>query len=218
MTENSILYNASRDLYFIDEGEIIGALSPSLLIGDVNPPVGAYSFDNPLTKVGLLQTIYASSLPADIVQHVRHCKRPGGAENITLDDAKEILYQWKIAMEATWTEGWDDLDNGEVQFVALFDDYGVTGTMGRALEDMTLDNSTLTAVAIFLIIFFSILFLAGPNWVESQVLITLVGISLIVVGFFGAMGFGLLLGVKISVAISWTLPFLMLGLGTSKTS
>jgi hypothetical protein len=87
--------------------------------------------------------------------------------------------------------------------------------MGRALEDMTLDNSTLFAVAIFLIIVFSILFLAGPNWVESQVLITLVGISLIVLGFFAAMGFGLLLGVKISIAISWTLPFLMLGLGTS---
>jgi uncharacterized membrane protein len=43
--------------------------------------------------------------------------------------------------------------------------------------------------------------------------ITLVGVALVIVAFFGAVGFALLIGVKISVTIAWTLPFVILGLG-----
>jgi predicted RND superfamily exporter protein len=214
MTENSILYNASRDLYFIDEGEVAGVVSPALLMGDVNPSIGEYSFSNPLTKVGVMQTIYAAALPKVIVERVKHCKRPGGSVNITVDEAAAILFQWKEAMEATWSEGWDNDNEGEVQFVAVFDDLGgVSGTAGRLLEEITMDSTTLTVVAIFLIFFFSILFLAGPNWLESRVLITFIGTALVVLAFFGAMGFSLLLGLKISVITAWTLPFVMIGLG-----
>jgi hypothetical protein len=213
-TDQSILYNASRELYFIDEGEVVGVLSPALLMGDVSPPIGEYSFDNPLKKVGVLQTLYGASIPTDIVNRVQHCKRPGGPVNITLDDAEEILYRWKEAMEHAWTEGWNDENQGEVQFVAFFDDAGaVVGTTGRMLKEITMDNNTLTAVAICLIAFFSVLFLASANWVESRVLITLIGTGLVVMAFFGAIGFSLLIGIKISVTIAWTLPFVMLGLG-----
>jgi hypothetical protein len=43
--------------------------------------------------------------------------------------------------------------------------------------------------------------------------ITLLGVALVVIAFFGALGFALLVGVKISVTIAWTLPFIILGLG-----
>jgi predicted RND superfamily exporter protein len=34
-----------------------------------------------------------------------------------------------------------------------------------------------------------------------------------VLSFFAALGFAILIGVKISVTIAWTLPFVILGLG-----
>jgi predicted RND superfamily exporter protein len=76
-----------------------------------------------------------------------------------------------------------------------------------------LDNNVLTSISILLIALFSALFLFSQDWVESRVLITLLGVSLVVIAFFGALGFALLIGVKISVTIAWTLPFIILGLG-----
>jgi hypothetical protein len=76
-----------------------------------------------------------------------------------------------------------------------------------------LDNNVLTSISIVLIALFSALFLFSPDWVESRVLITLLGVALVVIAFFGALGFALLVGVKISVTIAWTLPFIILGLG-----
>jgi len=138
MSDESILYNASRELYYIDEGEVIGAISTELLIGDATPPVREYSFENPLQEVGVVQTLYGALLPKDIVQRVQHCKRPDGPVDITEDDAETILFDWKEAMENTWTQGWDDDNAGEVQFVGLFDNNGVIGTSGRLLKESEL--------------------------------------------------------------------------------
>ena len=138
MSDESILYNASRELYYIDEGEVVGVISPALLIGDATPPVGEYSFENPLQEVGVMQTLYGALLPRNIVQRVRHCKRPDGPLEITEEDAETLLFDWKKAMENTWTQGWDDDDAGEVQFVAFFDDGSVVGTTGRMLEESEL--------------------------------------------------------------------------------
>jgi hypothetical protein len=135
MSDESILYNASRELYYIDEGETVGVISPTLLLGDVTPPIGKYSFENPLQEVGVMQTLYGALLPKDIVQRVRHCKRPDGPVDITIEDAEAILFDWKEAMENTWTEGWDDDNAGDVQFVSFFDDTAVVGTTGRMLEE-----------------------------------------------------------------------------------
>jgi hypothetical protein len=76
-----------------------------------------------------------------------------------------------------------------------------------------LDNNVLTSISIVLIAVFSALFLFSFDWVESRVGITLIGVGLVVIAFFGALGFALLVGVKISVTIAWTLPFIILGLG-----
>lgn len=214
MSEGSILFNASRPLYYLDEGALLGAIPTELLVGDVTPSLQDVSFDKPLKHVGVIQTLYAALSPHDIVQRVRHCMRPGdGPVEITKTDAEEILYRWKEAMENAWTKGWDNDAEGKVQFVAFFDDSDVVGTGGRMLREVTLDNNKLTIIAIVCIALFSALFLFSFDSVESRVFVTLVGVSLVVLAYFAGLGFAILIGNKISVAIAWTLPFILLGLG-----
>jgi hypothetical protein len=212
-SEDSILYNASRNIYYIDEGEYLGVVDPSMIIGNTIPNVNNYSLDHPLQKVGVVQTLYPATLPRHIVERVKHCKRPGGPVEISEGDAEEILFKLKEAMEDTWTNGWDDEDAGEVQFVAIFDDVAVAGTSGRMLEEVTLDNSKLTAISIICIALFSAMFLCSTNAIDSRVLITLIGVGLVVLAFFAALGFALLVGTKLNSALTWTLPFIIVGLG-----
>jgi hypothetical protein len=216
MTEDEILLSSSRELYYIDEGESVGAISPVLLIGDAatkgnNFPT--YSAVDPLTKVGVIQTLYFALRPSLIVERVKNCNRPGGPLDISEKDAEDVLFKWKKAMEETWSEGWNDEDAGEVQFVSFFDDTAVGGSTARMLNEITLDNNLLTAISIICIAVFSVLFLVSANWVESRVLITLVGVLLVTIAFFAAVGFAILIDIKINVTIAWTLPFIMLGLG-----
>jgi len=212
--EDTILRNASRELYFLDEGVSIGVVSREMLMGDVHPSIGEYSYDFPLEKVGVTQSLYIGLYPVNIVERVKHCKRPTGPVEITEEDAGEILYLFKEAMENAWTQGWGNETHGEVQFVGFFDDsVGIVGTTGRMLREITLDNNTLTAISIGLIALFSALFLFSTDWIESRVLITLIGVGLVVLAYFGAVGFALLIGVKINITIAWTLPFIILGLG-----
>jgi hypothetical protein len=86
----------------------------------------------------------------------------------------------------------------------------VVGTTGRLLEEITLDNGTLVAISITLIAAFSAIFLFHWDLVESRVLVTLVGVSLVILAFYAALGFALMVGIKINITIAWTLPFIML--------
>jgi hypothetical protein len=212
-TEENILLRASRELYYIDEGETVGVVDRNLLLGGITPRVGNYSFENPIQEVGVLQTLYVGLLPDKIVDRVKNCNRPGGSVDITVSEAEDILRDYKEAFEDSWSEGWNDNDEGEVQFVIFTDDNGVIGTTGRMLRDITLDNGKLMAVSIILIAFFSVMILISPNWIESRVLITLVGVALVLLAFFASVGFAILIGIKINVTIAWTLPFIILGLG-----
>ena len=169
---------------------------------------------NPLKEVRVLQNLYGALLPNDIVHRLKNCNRPGGPIELTKDEASELLEIWKEAMENSWNRGWDDESDGPVQFVSFFDDGGaVIGSTGRMLTEITLDNTTLTMISIFVIAFFSALFMFSCDLVESRVLLTLVGVGLVVLSFFSALGFGLITGVKINVTIAWTLPFVITGLG-----
>lgn len=212
-SEDTILTNASTDLYNIDEGAEIGAIDRSALIGDVYPPVGEYSLANPLEHVGLLQNFYATLTSAGIIERVQSENRPQGPLNITQDEAREILAQFKIQFETLWSQGWDDDDEGDVQFVGYFDDADVPGTMGRVLHDATMSSGLLTAISILVIAAFSVLFLASRNAVESRIGITLLGVILVMLAFFASVGLGVLVGIKINLTIAWTLPFVVLGLG-----
>eukprot|EP00977_Amphora_coffeiformis_P025775 scaffold22137_cov164-Amphora_coffeaeformis.AAC.1 len=209
-----ILSNSSRLVYNIDEGVTLGPIDRHLILGGVTPPIGEYDYENPIQEVRVLQNLYGSLLPLDIMNRLKNCNRPGGPIELTKDEATELLEQWKEAMENTWTQGWDDKNDGPVQFVAFFDDGGATvGSTGRMLTQITLDNTTLTMISIFIIAFFSAMFLFSFDFVESRVLITMVGVALVVLSFFSALGFGILTGVKINVTIAWTLPFVIIGLG-----
>ena len=211
--EVDILQKASRELYYVDEGVSAGAIDRNLLIGDAVPAVGEYSQENPLTHVGVIQTLYIALVPAGIMARVRNCNRPGGALELSFLEAKELLEAWKIAMEESWVEGWDDSNNGEVQFVGFSDDQGSIGTTAQLLIDITLSNGRLTAISIIIIAVFSAIFLFSCDAIESKVLVTTVGVGLVLLSFFAALGLGILLGIDINVNIAWTLPFIILGLG-----
>jgi hypothetical protein len=152
--EDTILQNASTFLYNIDEGTEIGVIDTTPLMGDVYPPIGQYSFDNPLQHVGLLQTVYITLVAQGIVERVGHKNRPGGPLNITEDDAREVLSHFKASFESLWAEGWDD-DSEEVQFVCFFDDADTPGTLGVFLNSVTNSSGLLTAASILIIAAFS---------------------------------------------------------------
>jgi len=213
-SEESILRQSSGDLYYVDEGESIGALDRNILIGSSTPPVGEYSFENPLTSVRSLQNVYISLSPKGIMERVRNCNRPGGPiDDITEEDAKEVLTQFKLEYEEKWSKGWDDLSAGEVQFVSFYDDVGAVGTTARILQEVTLSGGNLMLISFCIIAIFSILFLASSNKVESRIVITTTGVCLVILSFFGALGTAIIAGIKLNITIGWTLPFILIGLG-----
>jgi hypothetical protein len=215
--EEDILGNSSGIVYNIDEGVSLGPMDAHLLLGGVTPPVGDYSPEKPLKEVKVLQSLYAALLPRDIVERVQNCNRPGGQVVLTEDEAKDLLIAWKEAMEENWNKGWEDEDDGPVEFVSFFDDGGgAIGSTGRMLTEITLDNSTLTAISIVIISLFSAAFLFSTDLVESRVLVTLVGVGLVVLSFFSSLGFGLLTGIQINVVCMLSILFDML-FGSSLT-
>jgi hypothetical protein len=196
-SESDILYNASRELYYVDEGVSLGPVDRHLLMGGVDPIIEEYSPDNPLKKVSVIQTIYFGLVPETIVDRVKNCNRPGGAiKDMTKDEAEEILERYKEAMENRWSKNWDDDSAGDVQFVIFSDDEGAIGTTGRTLRDITLDNGRLMAISICIIALFSAILLITPDWIESRVLVTLIGVALVVLAFFASLGFAILVGIK----------------------
>jgi hypothetical protein len=78
------------------------------------------------------------------------------------------------------------------------------------LKDITLSNGVLVAVSIVIIAAFSVLFVFSCDIVESRIMITVLGVGLVILAFFAAIGFGLIIGIKINITIAWTLPFIML--------
>lgn len=78
------------------------------------------------------------------------------------------------------------------------------------LKDITLSNGSLVVISIAIIAVFSVLFVLSSDPVESRIMITSLGVGLVLLAFFAAVGFALIIGIKINVTIAWTLPFVML--------
>ena len=118
-SEKDILSNASSiPLYYYDEGESIGAVDTSVLIADESPK-------------SVLQSVYFTLVPEDIVQRVKNCNRPGGPiENLSFEDASEVLYKFKEQWEEAWSQGWED-ESSSLVFSGFWDDVGAIGTTGR---------------------------------------------------------------------------------------
>jgi len=212
MFQEYLMANASGELYYIDEGEFVGPIERTLVMGGLEPK--DFSPTNPLTEVSVAQTLYSGLVPEGIVERVKNCNRPGGPIDISVADAEEVLFQFKKKFEDTWTRGWDsESSKDNVLFYGFFDDSGTLGTTGRMLEEITLSNQVLMAISIVIIALFSIIFLFDRDPVESRVVLTLIGVTLVILAFFAALGFGVLVGIKLNINTVWTLPFIMLGLG-----
>jgi Sterol-sensing domain of SREBP cleavage-activation len=212
LSKFNILYNASRDIYFYDEGLVYGAIDPQLLVGDSIPKVGKYSRTNPLTRVGVLQSQYPALTARLIVDRVKNCHRPGGKISIKIHDANEILSQFKEAMERMWTKGWDD-PNENVQFAGYFDDNSVPGTSSRLFTAMTSGNQDAMIIAICILFGVSAIASFRCNLVKSRVLVTAIGFLLVLLGYFAGIGLANVSSIPSNFAISWILPFVIFGFG-----
>ena len=73
----------------------------------------------------------------------------------------------------------------------------------------------MTAISIVLIPDISIFFLV-ITLIISRILMTLVGVSFVVLSFFGALGFVILVRIEINVNIVWILAFIIVGLGVDE--
>lgn len=118
--QEKLMKSASGELYYVDEGSSVGPIDRDLLIGGFEPE--SFSPENPLTSVSVLQSLYPALLADGIVKRLSNCNRPGGPIEISVEDAKEVLYRYKKAFEDAWTRGWDSENSeDEVQFVGFFD-------------------------------------------------------------------------------------------------
>jgi hypothetical protein len=77
-------------------------------------------------------------------------------------------------MKDSWFKGWDDANDGKVQFLSYYEGgNGVDGRAQRMLEEITLEKSRLTSIAIVSIAIFSAMFLFSLDMVESRVGVSL---------------------------------------------
>ena len=214
-SEDIILQNASIELYNIDEGVQIGVVNRKPLIGDVGPSVGEYSLANPLQHVGLMQNVYLTLSAQDIVRRVKHVNRPGGILNVTEDDAKAVLKQFKARFEDSWSREWDK-DGGEaedLQFVGFFGDSEVPGTIGRFLSKISERSALTTAISIIIVAILAAMFQSISDSILSQFSVTIGGGMLLFLALFAAIGLGKTINVDMTLNIIWGLPFVLLSIG-----
>lgn len=68
-------------------------------------------------------------------------------------------------------------------------------------------------ISFIIIIVISALFLFSFDAIKSRVLLTTVGVLLVILTFFSALGVAILSGLKLNITVGWTLPFILIGLG-----
>lgn len=191
---------------------------------------GGGTQDNLLTEVQAIQNVYVfetdvpnaegcpdqDSFTGAIKEMVNLDARPaewGGPVEISDDDEIDILKAFKEEFENKWTEGWDDEDAGEVQFLLFIDDSGSIGTFGRALEKFSGDSAPNTIAAYVVMILMVVIVMFNCNPVKSQMSVSVVGILMAILSFAGSLGVTCLAGISLNIVHLWTLPFLMVGIG-----
>jgi len=213
-SEQGILAAASDTCYAWDEGQGYPAASKPITFGGSTPGSVDVSATNPLEIVKAFQVVFRIIAPSDIVARVALAVRPGGPLEISENDAEEIMYKMKEKFEDAFTKGWDDEEDGDVQFSAFSDDVGVVGSFGRTLEEFTTDSAPLSAYSYAALLVLSTLLLTSFNHpVRSQGSLGFVGAFMVVLAFLGAIGLSVFSGIALNVVQTWTLPFLMVGIG-----
>eukprot|EP00933_Yihiella_yeosuensis_P057651 TRINITY_DN5761_c0_g1_i4.p1 TRINITY_DN5761_c0_g1~~TRINITY_DN5761_c0_g1_i4.p1 ORF type:complete len:1207 (-),score=263.33 TRINITY_DN5761_c0_g1_i4:401-4021(-) len=203
----------SGSIYWFDEGSMIPAYTEEIIIGGAKPAVRKHDGSESLTEVKALQHVWPLLMPSAIVQRVASAYRPGGPLKITEATAKKVLKEMKKAMEETFSAGWDSSDSDTNQYLSFSDHIGALGSFGRSLKEMTEDSLPLSGVSFGMSIFVSVLFLARRDQLESRMVLGFVGGIFAVLAFSAALGITTLSGIDLSAVQTWTLPFLMVGIG-----
>jgi hypothetical protein len=214
-SDEYILNAASDTCYTWDGGQGYPATGKPVTFGGTKPDVtDVSSKSSPFTVVKAFQVVYRFIHPADIVERVAMANRPEGAKVIKEKDAEEILYKMKEAFEKEYVRGWEDKDDGDIQFSGFSDDVGARGSFGRTLETFTTQSAPLSGLSYLCLLFLSAVLLASvKNPVRSQATLGFFGALMVMLAFMGALGCTVLNGVKLNVIQTWTLPFLMVGIG-----
>jgi len=216
-SDEFILNAASDTCYTWDGGQGYPATGKPVTFGGTKPGVtqgSVSSTGHTLTLVEAFQVVYRFIHPADIVERVAMANRPGGGKVIKESDAEEILYKMKEAFEKEFVRGWEDEDDGDLQFSGFSDDVGARGSFGRTLETFTTQSAPLSMLSYAALLLLSAVLLGSVrNPVRSQATLGFFGALMVMLAFLGALGCTVLNGIKLNVIQTWTLPFLMVGIG-----
>ena len=210
-SDAAVLAAASGTCYWWDEGLALPAVETKLCFGGRSYADAA---ETTFSGVRAIQTVYSLLRPEAIVERVGMSARPAGAKTITAKDGEAILYKMKVELESIYTAGWDDKGDGDVEFTGFTDDAGAIGTFGRTLTEFTAESAPISVLCYLVTALVCMALLVNPfSSVSSRAGLGLVGTLLAVVAFFGSIGVTVMFDIKLNVVQTWTLPFIMVGLG-----
>jgi len=211
-SDADVLSAASSTCYTWDGGAVLPANIPILMYGEASPE--AFSDTQPLTSVEALQHVYSFLIPKDLQK--RLAARPpskGGPISLTEEQAGEVLAEFKKAFEKSFSEGWDDPSNGNLENTAFVDDVGAPGSFANTLSELTTDSIPLIAIYGLVTVCLCALFFASRDLVASRAILVTTGSLLALLGCFAALGLSALLDISFNVVHMWIIPFIIVGIG-----
>eukprot|EP00930_Biecheleria_cincta_P035013 TRINITY_DN24123_c0_g1_i1.p1 TRINITY_DN24123_c0_g1~~TRINITY_DN24123_c0_g1_i1.p1 ORF type:complete len:1203 (-),score=150.86 TRINITY_DN24123_c0_g1_i1:144-3752(-) len=212
MTDAEVLATVSGTCYAWDEGQAIPPINKYLALA------GYSKANTPMQETDAVQNVFLFKTPEAIQTLLKSgtaaLHRPGGALNITLDQAKEALSQFKSKFERFFSQGWKDSKHGDVEFTAWSDDVGAGGTTRNMLGDMTMKALPQAIIFFVIVILLSAAFFirASSPLRESRCLLAFVGAVLVIIGVVASIGMLAFFNIKMNVSMSYTMPFIMVGI------
>jgi len=232
MAEADVLRHSSRTCYMFDQGNTLPAVQPAVTYGGPRPKPFEYGSwalagsddedtdtddeSETLTKLEAIQNIYflinGHSGSTNIRKRLMEDRPEGERITVTSAEADQILKKMKAELEKVWSNGWGGSD-GPMEFNAFIDDNSVAGTFSFAMEDMVLAVEELTVISFVVQIIIAIWFLFEcGSMVRSRISLGFCGVVATILALGGGMGFFALFH-KWNVALVWTVPFLLVGIG-----
>eukprot|EP00450_Noctiluca_scintillans_P003551 CAMPEP_0194489092 /NCGR_PEP_ID=MMETSP0253-20130528/8762_1 /TAXON_ID=2966 /ORGANISM="Noctiluca scintillans" /LENGTH=1111 /DNA_ID=CAMNT_0039329519 /DNA_START=37 /DNA_END=3368 /DNA_ORIENTATION=- len=214
MSEVDVLSTASASCWGWDEGLFLPKVNHYLTHGRTDTTL--YNGTLPLAHLDAVQTYLLMRPPTAIKERLSSTAaatyRPGGAVNVTLDQAKEVLFQFKKIMEETYTGDWES--SSDVLFLGWSDDVGVGGTTYRMLEEATLKfwHVALPSVCIIIVISGACFFNCWSPLSISRSCLAIAGAVLVVFTIVAAFGFYGLIDEKVNLAMTYSMPFVLGGI------
>ncbi|EOD39133.1 hypothetical protein EMIHUDRAFT_460413 [Emiliania huxleyi CCMP1516] len=208
----------SGECFAWDGGSIYGEVNKELVVGSAKANAsGFYEY------AGAIQAVFVLTNGAAVQQRLR--ARPetaGGARDISLEEAMEVLEAMKAALEESavaeqagpWESDPDPARVTRTLHSAFSDDAVVPGTFTQTLRDETYSSINIMIVNFLLVGALAALFFVDcASAVRSRVLLALSGVALAVLAFLASLGLVALASIKLNIITMWVLPFLLVGIG-----